>query len=326
MSQDSRTRKWNITINNPLDYGLSHDAIKEKLLKLGIDYWCMCDEEGSTYHTHVYAYRSDAIRFSTMKKAFGVAHLEQAKGTHQQNRDYIRKEGKWKNTDKEETNIIETFEESGEVPFEKQGLRSDRADLLDMVNSGMTNAAIIKENPNYIYRIKEIDAIRETLLNEKYGKQKREIEVTYIYGDTGSGKTRYVMDKYGYENVYRVTNYDHPFDGYKGQNVIVFEEFRSSLKCSDMLMYLDIYPCTLPARFNDKTACYTKVFICTNITLDKQYTGIQREELETYNAFMRRIHSVIHMEKGKEPVIYKPNENNGFVPYDGEDFEEIWKK
>ncbi len=32
----------------------------------------------------------------------------------------------------------------------------------------------------------------------------------------------------------------------KGQDVIVFEEFRSSLKIQDMLNYLDGYPCELP--------------------------------------------------------------------------------
>ena len=46
------------------------------------------------------------------------------------------------------------------------------------------------------------------------------------------------QQKYGYSNVYQVTNYEHPFDGYQGQNVIIFEEFRSSLKIDDMLKFL----------------------------------------------------------------------------------------
>ena len=72
------------------------------------------------------------------------------------------------------------------------------------------------------------------------------------------------MELYGYENVYHVTNYDHPFDDYRGQNVILFDEFRSSLPVADMLKYLDGYPLMLPCRYSNKVACYTKsaIFLC----------------------------------------------------------------
>ena len=100
------------------------------------------------------------------------------------------------------------------------------------------------------------------------------------------------MEQYGYSNVYRVTDYAHPFDGYKGQDVLIFEEFRSSLPIKDMLVYLDGYPVALPCRYANKEACFTKVYILTNIPLEKQYCNIQREEPETWDAFCRRIHHV----------------------------------
>ena len=79
------------------------------------------------------------------------------------------------------------------------------------------------------------------------------------------------MDRYGDGNVYRVTNYKHPFDGYKGEPVILFDEFRSSLPLPDMLNYLDVYPLMLPSRYADRVACYTRVFIVSNIPLEEQY-------------------------------------------------------
>ena len=103
------------------------------------------------------------------------------------------------------------------------------------------------------------------------------------------------MEKYGYENVYRVTDYEHPFDGYKGQDVIVFEEFRSCIKIGDMLDYLDIYPLTLPCRYNNKIACFTKIFIISNIPLEQQYPEIQREQPRTWVAFLRRIRYIHEM-------------------------------
>lgn len=73
------------------------------------------------------------------------------------------------------------------------------------------------------------------------------MRVEYVCGVTGAGKTRGVMEKYGYDKVFRVTDYLHPWDSYKGQDVVVFEEFKSSLRIQDMLNYLDGYPLELPS-------------------------------------------------------------------------------
>ena len=118
------------------------------------------------------------------------------------------------------------------------------------------------------------------------------LEVTYIHGTTGTGKTRGVMEQYGYANVYRVTDYQHPFDSYGGQDVIVFEEFRSSLKIQDMLNYLDGYPIVLPCRYNNKQACFHKVFIISNWSLTEQFASVQGDYPETWKAFLRRIHHI----------------------------------
>lgn len=106
------------------------------------------------------------------------------------------------------------------------------------------------------------------------------------------------MEKYGYRNTYRVTDYQHPFDGYKGQDVVVFEEFRSSLCIQEMLKLIDGYPVELPCRYNNKTACYTKIFIISNIPLSQQYCNIQMHEHESYRAFLRRIGCVAHYVDG----------------------------
>ncbi len=83
------------------------------------------------------------------------------------------------------------------------------------------------------------------------------------------------------------------FDGYNGQDVLVFEEFNSQVPIEDMLNYLDIYPLHLPARYNDRVACYTKVYLTSNLPLEKQYRAEQWDRPETWRAFLRRIHNVI---------------------------------
>lgn len=288
----SKSRKYQLTFNNPVEHGFTHEVIKTTLASFpGMQYWCMCDEIGEqgTPHTHLYLYSPNAILFSTLQQRFMGAHIEAAKGSHRENRDYIRKEGRWLDDAKHETNLPETFEESDALPIERDKRESISSEILSLIQSGSSNAEILVQYPSAMNRLQHIEAARQTLLEECYSNQWRDLEVTYLWGKTGVGKTRSIMEKYGYSRVYRVTNYDHPFDDYKGQDVILFEEFRSSLPIQDMLKYLDGYPLMLPCRYSNKAACFTKVYLVSNIPLSAQYPNVQVSEPETYRAFCRRI-------------------------------------
>lgn len=110
------------------------------------------------------------------------------------------------------------------------------------------------------------------------------MQVSYLYGASGAGKTRSIYETHDPRSIYRVTNYRAArgvsFDGYHGQEVLVFEEFSSQIPIEDMLNYLDIYPLALPARYNDKTACYTMVYITSNLPVEKQYRSEQWDRPE----------------------------------------------
>ncbi|MFI3167080.1 MAG: replication protein [Bacillota bacterium] len=297
--ENINTRKYLITFNNPKKKGFTHEAIKIWLetLPKSLLYWCMCDEIGEQnkmYHTHLYLHFATAFRLSTLKKFTKTEHIDIANGTAQQVRDYIRKEGKNKGTKKEETNLKDTFEEWGELPIERQGKRNDIDDLYDLIKAGASNYEILEQSPQYLLQIEKIDKARQVVKFDTYKKTWRTLEVTYIYGKTATGKTRGVMEKYGYENVFRVTDYSHPFDSYLGQDVVIFEEFRSSLKIEQMLNLLDGYPLELPCRYANKVACYTKVFILSNIPIHEQYSKLLKEREETWQAFKRRIHKILN--------------------------------
>lgn len=323
MEKDSRSRKWQLTINNPVEKGFTHEFIKSLLSEMSnIIYWCMADEVGEegTYHTHIYLHGKDAVRFSTLKNRFKEAHMEMARGTASQNMAYVSKTGKWEHDLKSETRVDGTFEEFGEMPVERQGKRNDLDDLYAMIKQGLNDYEILEQDPSYMLHMDKIERTRQTILQECYKNEWRELEVTYIYGDTGSGKTRGVMEKYGYSNVFRVTDYLHPFDNYKAQDVVVFEEFRSGFRVSDMLNYLDGYPLELPCRYANKYACYTKVYIISNLPLSQQYQQLQMESYESYRAFLRRIGSIWHYVGGRVEKSHIDLLPNGFyVQPDDED-------
>lgn len=164
-----------------------------------------------------------------------------------------------------------------------------------MIAEGKTTSAIVREYPNLSFQINGIDALRQTFLSEKYIKENRKVETIYICGDTGMGKTAGIYAENSVEDICRITNYASSralFDAYHGQRVLVFEEFHSQIPIPDMLSYLDIYPLMLPARYSDRVACYTRVYITSNISLLHQYIDVQEKDPKTWNAFLRRIHVV----------------------------------
>lgn len=305
MPRKPSSRKFTLTINNPKDHGFDHARIRSILSDFpGVEYWCMCDETGEqgTYHTHLYMAFRNSVMFDTVRSKFYGAHIEPAKGKHRENRDYIRKEGKWLDDAKHETNHPETFEEWGELPPDKSRSESQAEQIMQMVMEGKTNAQILREMPTAYSKINYIEQARQTLLQEQHENEWRNLSVTYIWGETGAGKTRSIMELYGYANVYRVMDYAHPFDSYKGQDVILFDEFRSQLPLSAMLGYLDGYPVELPCRYANKQARFTKVFLVSNIPLEQQYPSVQIEKPGDWAAFRRRIQVVQHKTRDFEEL------------------------
>jgi len=299
MANNTQSRKWSLVLNNPLDYGLNHDAVTEILQRFCPEYFCMADEiaQTGTYHTHVFLYSSSPMRFSTIKNRFPTAHIEKAYGSARENRDYILKTGKWAESEKAETSVEGSFLEWGKLPTEKEEKAPQMVRLLENLRDGKSTTEIIDETPNLAFRVRDIDTLRQTLLAERYAVENRMLEVSYLYGAAGTGKTRSIYDRHNPRDIYRVTNYRSgkgiSFDGYAGQDVLVFEEFHSQIQIEDMLNFLDIYPLALPARYSDKTACYTKVYMTSNQPLSRQYRDVQINRPETWRAFLRRIHMLI---------------------------------
>jgi len=298
MNNDPQGLKWQLTINNPVTHGFTHEHIKTQLNKLkSITYYCFADEIGEeqTPHTHIFALFSSNTRFSTLKKLFESAYITRAHGSAQENRDYITKTGKWADSDKAETSVPNSLYEFGEMPIETKIStgRGIEGVIISRILDGVSNAEIILEFPDYLRGMRDVEHVRQMLKAEEYREKWRDLETTYIWGATSTGKTRSVMDGFGYSNVYAVNNYKNPFCNYAGQSVMLFDEYNSGIRIQDMNNYLDGYPLTLPARYSNKQACYERVFIISNLDLRQQYRHEQINQPEVWRAFLRRIHKVI---------------------------------
>lgn len=304
-----QSRKWMVTINNPLEHGYDHDVITDIMSDVRGKslYWCMCDEEGDeceTLHTHIFIYRSSPFTAATINNMFPKCHRDKCYGSCSESRAYVLKDGDKFNKAEDGTydytdstgkrhvgtNFSDTFFESGTCPEEHQGKSTAAELIVDLIRDGHDNREIVEMVPAAFKDLEKIERTRSMFRDSNFASTWRDLQVEYHFGTTGTGKTRTVMEQYGYINCYRVTDYKHPFDTYDGQDVLIFEEFRGGLKHGDMLNYLDGYPLLLPCRYFNRQACFTKVFILTNIPPDAQYPNI---DAESRNAFFRRIHKVV---------------------------------
>ena len=287
ISGNSQSRRYMVTINNE---PRSDKELYEYISSLEhIKYFIFQREKGSqtgTEHIQAFVVFSVGKRFNTVKNYFPTAHLDACRGSNTQCRDYCSKS---------ETRIGEVMEYG---QFAEERARTDYRDFIELVQSGMSEIELAKLFPTlFLKHIGQIEKIRESYRHELHCDSFRKLDVTYIYGPPRTGKTYSVINKYGMRNVHLLRIYRNGmFDTYTGQDVLCFDEFDSQIKITEMNAYLDTYAMTLPARFYDRQASFTKVYIIANIPLSEQYKEVQETRPEIYKAFVKRINTIIRFD------------------------------
>lgn len=255
-------------------------------------YSCFQIERGGnceTTHIQGFITFKTPMTWSTFKNNFPCSHFNKCISNNKNCRDYCSKA---------ETRVDGPFED-GE--FTDQGSRTDIKEFLDMVKVGVDDDELQRLFPSlYLREFNKLEKIRNKSIFKEFKTKYRKVEVIYLYGPPRTGKTSYVESQHGYGNFYTVSSYDRgPFDNYNGEKIIVFDEYESQIKISQMNMLIDGHPVQLPCRFENKWACYDKIYIISNSPLDEQYSSdfikpVQRE------AFKSRITKVIRIDKQHE--------------------------
>lgn len=280
----SRKRAWCFTLNNPTEQEIEdlRSAVGSDRCKRAI-FGREGQSEGKTPHLQGVVEWTHAVSLSGTKKRLGSNryHLQPRRGTPWEAWSYCLKE------DPE----AETW---GDAPTEDEDPNDSWGMALAVLENGGSVLDVIRRWPGHV---RSINALERALIMIQNGQTQewRDLEVTYISGSPGCGKTRMVMEGEGYGNVYRVRKGSNPWDGYDGQEAVLFDEFRSDFKLAAMLEWLDGYPVALPARYQDKRAAFTRVYLVSNWELKDQYPGVQDQDPETWAAFLRRIHQVMRM-------------------------------
>jgi hypothetical protein len=228
--------------------------------------------------------------FEVVRSIFPTMHLDKCSGKNYDCRAYCMKE---------ETKIEGyDFFEHGVLIEERQ--RTDIDGFKDDILNDVSIVDLFQKYPHLtLNSMNKIGLLKQEILREKFENIERKLHTTYIYGKADAGKTTYAVRVLGYKprEVCKIADYGSgKFDEYNNQDIILFDEFFGQIPITKMNDYLDGQPLSLPARYNNKTACYTKVFVISNYPLDEQYRKERAEGKQpSFEGFLRRIHEIIYM-------------------------------
>jgi len=308
VAQDTQARKYQLTINNPQDKGLTHEEIRRRLGELrSVEYFCLADEVGEegTPHTHVYLVAQSPIRFSTIKKKFDTAHIETARGSNEENRAYVAKSGKkWE--DKASTSVPGTFEEHGEMPPDMQpGERTDFVIIAELIAAGLTPEQIFAVN--FAWRRYE-KMIRSAFFAKRRAETPtiREVKVHYLVGESGSGKSytyATLCEEHGEEAVFFLTDYDGGgFDNYCGEPILFMDEYKGQFRFGFFLVLTDRYKAQVHARYENAVSLWSEIFITSVFPPEELYKKMVEEDKQgrdKQQQLLRRITDITYCYKSE---------------------------
>lgn len=214
-------------------------------------------------HLQCYGYWNNKISFNEIKR-WTNANIQAANGSAKQNFDYCSKEG--------------NYTTKGQLP--SQGARTDIAEFRDYILSGASETDCIMEYPNMMAKYDRFYQRCRNIVLKEEAKKMIQPEVIVIQGEPGVGKTHTIYAENEIDDIYKIEVGDGSsgsvfWDGYNGEKVIVIDDFHNNLKLDYMLRLLDKYPMKLNIKGGYTWKCAKKIYITTNINIDKWYSNCQ---------------------------------------------------
>lgn len=168
-----------------------------------------------------------------------------------------------------------------------RGFRRDIDEVVTLVKADASLKRIAECCPReYIKFHKGINALR-IALQEPPGIDRK---CVLLLGDTGVGKTRFVMDNYpGNYNVFDLVK---PwFDGYDGQEVVLFDECGEGMLGYNILKQLcDRYPFRVPCKGGSTPWMAKVVFMTSNCTIREWYPKAKDVHIRALERRIKTIH------------------------------------
>lgn len=261
------------TINNPT---MTRDAFIERIkYSERATYVVVGYEvgESGTPHFQGYIEFNRPMDFGIVQELLLNGHIEARRGTPHQASFYCQKD--------------EMFTEWGVMS--NQGKRTDIADVVEMISEGASTSDIAVQYPEqYIKYFKGIIALQTALIRPRVDVP----EVRVFYGSTGTGKS--YRARQWLPNAYVW----HPqqgtwFDGYKGEQEVIFEEFRAQIPFGMLLSLLDRYCCKVQYKGGVVEFAALKIAITSPVAPVHWYQCLDQND--RFDQLSRRLSDVMEL-------------------------------
>lgn len=297
--QQATARAWCWTLNIDADPGPVATAFGLLLADRDHRYSVWQLEKAPTtgkLHYQGYTEFAKPKKLGGMKKLMNSAHFEKRLGSREQARDYCMKED----------TRVHPAEEHGDWAKGGSGARSDILALYKDIKRGDSAATLVENHTVAFFKYhKGVDKVKSILSLAKPRTLTAPI-VKVFWGKSGSGKTRSVYEMESDENLFSlVTNTSQNqiwWDGYEGQEAVLFDDFYGGIKHGEMLKYLDRYKCRLAFKGGMTDMAWKRVYITSNRPPWSWY-----KDPKGWAALERRL-----VEFGEIKLFGDPNYKNGY--------------
>lgn len=275
-----KSRCWCWTLNNYTDEEVQR--IRQctragRVRAMGVVFGFEEGEEG-TLHLQGYVELRLPWGLSTVKNCIGARiHAEPRHGPPVAAFEYCTKEG--------------NFEMYGEFPFADgvgQGFRTDLDEIRAEIEEGKQDLEIAQAHfSRWVYLRRSFEVYRSLFNRESVVRDF--LRVYVLWGIAGTGKTRFVHDYSRTQGEPLWTGVDSElkwFDGYTGQLIVLFDDFRGECNYSLLLRLLDIYPLDVPVKGAFVQWRPGRVFITSNVEPEDWYPNVD------WSPLRRRIHKM----------------------------------
>lgn len=212
-------------------------------------------------HIQGYAESRVRLRLKAFQQELGdpVAHIEQRRGKVEDAVKYCTKEdsrveGPW---------IL------GETAHSYMGKRTDLTEVAQAIINREPMEEIAQEYPEqYIKYHRGMERLNSILMPHRDCANPP--LCVWIYGPSGSGKSRMVYDRYEPSDIYKKMPNNKWWDGYSQQKVVLLDDFKGNIDLEDILTWFDRYP-TLVESKGGTIKLNSPVMIITSIHQPYRY-------------------------------------------------------
>ncbi|AUM61644.1 Rep [Shanivirus waseris] len=184
---------------------------------------------------------------------------------------------------KEDTRVEGTQFELGRLPF-KRNCATDWDSTLSAARSGRFSDISAQVQ---ICHWRNLCAIRA----EYMPTPAIERTVAVYWGRTGTGKSRRAWEEAGLDAYPKIPSSKF-WDGYRGQDHVVVDEFRGDISIGHLLRWCDRYPCLVDIKGSSVALQCRRLWFTSNLDPMMWYPNVDQD---SYAALLRRF-EIVHFE------------------------------